>query len=89
MSDQAHIPVEGCWLSRGTDISVNDFSAFLGMGRCKNLRTENFFLKISNYKPFFPRAQSASFLTFALNSFRGTLGRSGWWATFFVLWLQH
>ena len=39
MSNQAHIPVEGCCLSRGTGISVNDFSAFLGMGRCKNLST--------------------------------------------------
>ena len=29
-------------------VSVNDFSAFLSMGRCKNWGSQNFLLKISN-----------------------------------------
>ena len=37
MYNQAHISVEGCYQSQGSDISVNDFSAFLSMGQCKNL----------------------------------------------------
>ena len=35
--DQAHLLVEGCCSSRGTDISVNDISVFLSMGRCQEL----------------------------------------------------
>ena len=34
---QAYISAEGYCQSRGTEISVNDFSAFLSRGRCKNL----------------------------------------------------
>ena len=46
---QAHILVEGYCKSRGTGLSVNEFSAFLSVGRCKNLDLWNFLLKISNY----------------------------------------
>ena len=37
MCSQAHILVEGYCKSRGMGLSVNDFSAFLSVGRCKNL----------------------------------------------------
>ena len=37
MCNQAHILVEGYCKSQGTDILVNDFSAFLSMKRYKKL----------------------------------------------------
>ena len=45
---EARILAEGCCLSRGADVSVNDFSAFLDMRRYKNLDLKNL-LKIFNY----------------------------------------
>ena len=35
--NQAHFLVEGCCSLQGTSISVNDISAFLSMGRCREL----------------------------------------------------
>ena len=43
MCSQAHIWLEACCQSLGTDTSVNDFSAFLSMGRGKNPRTKKDF----------------------------------------------
>ena len=40
--NQAHISVEGHCQSLGTDILVNGFSAFIGMGRQKNQVHKNF-----------------------------------------------
>ena len=40
---QAYISAEGYCQSGGREISVNDFSAFLSMGKCKNLGPKVFF----------------------------------------------
>ena len=57
-SNQAHFSVEGCCSSWETDVSINDFSAFLSMKSYKKSDSQNFLLKISNYPkaylPLFP-----------------------------------
>ena len=40
-----YILVEGCYNLGGADILVNGFSAFLSIGRCKKLGSQNFLLK--------------------------------------------
>ena len=40
-----YILVEGCYNLVGADILLNGFSAFLSMGRCKKLGSQNFLLK--------------------------------------------
>ena len=85
---------EGCCWSRGTDLLVKGFHAFLSMGTCKNPGSQNFFflmkiLKISVGRPVlpvFPQTQSASFLISTLNSFQGVLKISGCRS---FLWLSH
>ena len=60
--NQALILAEGYCYLRGTGIFINHFSAFISMGRCKKLGSQNLH-KILNYMRAssvdFPRAQSA------------------------------
>ena len=78
---QTHTLAEGGCESRGADVSMKDFSAFLDTGRCRNCAH-----KILSWKyptiwrpvlPVFPRAQRASFLLSTLSSFQGVLTVSG------------
>ena len=61
-------------LSWGADVTINDFSAFLGMGRCKNWAhkssPENTSLKTCSV---FPSAQSISFFISTLNPLQGVM----------------
>ena len=85
---QTHILAEGGFSSRGADVSMKDFSAFLDTGRCRNCAH-----KILSWKyptiwrpvlPVFPRAQRASFLLSTLTSFQGVLTVSGCSGSWFI-----
>ena len=55
-------------------VPINDFSAFLDIGRCKNWAHKIFSWQyLSEDLPVFPRMQRASFLTSTLDSFLGVL----------------
>ena len=70
-------------LVEGAVVTMKDFSAFLHVRRCKNLKPapENMYLKTCPAS--FPRAQSASFLLSSLNSFPGVLKVSSCRSTWF------
>ena len=44
---QAHILAEACCQSRGADVTINDFSAFIDMRKCKSWAHKNLLLKLS------------------------------------------
>ena len=54
----AHIVAETCWYSPGADVTVNDFSAFLDMRRCKNWAHKTIswkYLSTGLFCQFFPK----------------------------------
>ena len=71
---QAGILPEPCSGSSAVDVTANNFSAFLGMRKCKNWAHKSLLLKnLTIWRPVlpvFPRAQCTSFLTSTLNSFQ-------------------
>ena len=70
LCNQAYFSLEGyCW-SWVTDISVNDFTAFLSMERCKNSRSWEVSLK-NICQPGFPGGRVPHSRPSPLNSFQG------------------
>ena len=70
-----YILVEGCYNLVGADILLNGFSAFLSMGRCKKLGSQNFLLKYLSEGQFcqFSESTKCLILLLALNSFQSVL----------------